>query len=556
MKSLESQVRYTIVINEIMADPAPPAGLPNSEWIELTNTNDTPVDLQGWQIGNRTSQSGPLPSFILYPDSYVIICNSNSAPALSVYGNVLAVTSFPSLGNDGDELFLRSVNGMIIHAVSYSAAWYRNALKKEGGWTLEMVDNSNPCMGYDNWKASENVNGGTPGVINSVNGATIDLFSPVIEQAYAIDNSTIVLVSSEPLDSLIAANSFNYTIDGGLSVTNATTISPSFTEIHLKTNSLLDTNKIYTITISNLADCQGNIIQPGYKVVAGLSSDADVREIVINEILFNPGANGFDFLEIYNRSNKIIDAGKLYLANRNSSNAIGSIMALSARPRPILPGGYLVATVDASILALNYFVQDPKAVLEPSSFPSFPDDKGTAVLLDQQGKVLDEVSYVDKWHFKLIDNPEGISLERIDPAGSSQEAGNWHSAASTSGYGTPGYKNSQFKTTAEGDAMIEILPKIFSPDNDGFDDIATIKYKIPEPGYVANITIFDAAGRPVRNLVRNATLSASGYWNWNGLDDKGQKLAVGVYIFFTEIFNLEGKKRNFKNTVVVAGKLK
>ncbi|MEI9909442.1 MAG: gliding motility-associated C-terminal domain-containing protein [Bacteroidota bacterium] len=123
----------------------------------------------------------------------------------------------------------------------------------------------------------------------------------------------------------------------------------------------------------------------------------------------------------------------------------------------------------------------------------------------------------------------------------------------TAGYGTPGYKNSQHKQPPGIAATIEVLPKVFSPDNDGFDDIATIQYKIEAPGYVVNITIFDAAGRPVKNLVRNGTLALSGYWNWDGLDDKGKKLPVGVYIIFTEIFNLQGKKDKFKNTVVLRG---
>jgi hypothetical protein len=189
------------------------------------------------------------------------------------------------------------------------------------------------------------------------------------------------------------------------------------------------------------------------------------------------------------------------------------------------------------------------------SLPSFPDDKGCVVLLNVQGNVVDQVNYSEDWHFKLLREKEGIALERVDPGGESQKADNWHSAASTAGYGTPTYKNSQFSQAPGIAATFEISPKIFSPDNDGFDDIATIQYKIDQPGFVGNITIFDAAGRPVRNLVRNGTMALSGYWNWDGLDDKGSKLPVGPYIVFTEIFNLAGKKQHFKNAVVLARKM-
>ncbi len=100
-----------------------------------------------------------------------------------------------------------------------------------------------------------------------------------------------------------------------------------------------------------------------------------------------------------------------------------------------------------------------------------------------------------------------------------------------------------------------MTPKVFWPDNDGHDDIASIQYKITEPGYVANVSIYDAQGRFVKNLVQNGTLGLSGYWNWDGLDDKGKKLPVGTYIILTEIFNLQGRKERFKNVIVLARKL-
>jgi hypothetical protein len=214
-----------------------------------------------------------------------------------------------------------------------------------------------------------------------------------------------------------------------------------------------------------------------------------------------------------------------------------------------------VVTEDAINLSLDYMVQNPGAVFVPSSLPSFPDDEGDVILLNFQGAVVDEVKYKDDWQFALLDNPDGVSLERIDPDGASQNADNWHSAASTAGYGTPTYKNSQYKLLRSISATVEVAPKVFSPDNDGRDDIATIQYKTIEPGYIANITIYDANGRPVRNLVRNGTLGLQGYWTWDGLDDKRLKLPVGTYILFTEIFNLNGKKEIFKNVVVLARKL-
>ena len=101
---------------------------------------------------------------------------------------------------------------------------------------------------------------------------------------------------------------------------------------------------------------------------------------------------------------------------------------------------------------------------------------------------------------------------------------------------------------------MNITPKTFSPDNDGFEDFTTINIKLADPNYVANITIFDASGRPVKNLVKNATLSSNSTFRWDGLDDKLRKVAVGVYIIYTEVFNLNGKKNSFKNTVVVGAK--
>ncbi len=473
---LLAQNRYDVVIDEIMADPTPQIGLPANEWIELKNTTALPINLLNWRIGDVTGQSGPMPNFTLQPDSFVIVCTASAVAAMSAFGTTISVTSFPSLDNDGDQLFLRSATSKTIHAVSYTSGWYQNELKKDGGWTLEMIDTKSPCAGSNNWKASINTTGGTAGKKNSVDGVNNDTTAPQLKRAFTMDNTTIVVVYDEPVDSLSGATLANYSVDGGLMLVSATAIAPLFNQVQLKTNNPLAANTVYTITAGNVKDCKNNNIGAANKARVGLPVDAASGEWIINEILFNPRPNAYDFIEFYNNSNKIFDASKLYIANRNSSGAISSIKVLSAVPFYIFPGDYLVETDDADNLALQYLVTNRENVVTISSPPSFSDDEGNVVALNFQGNVVDEVKYNDDWHFKLIDNKEGVSLERIDPKGPSQNETNWHSAASTAGYGTPTYKNSQYKLLNTITAKIDISPKVFSPDNDGRDDIATILY--------------------------------------------------------------------------------
>ena len=547
--------RYDVIISEIMADPTPQVGLPNNEWIELKNVSGVTINLQDWRILDASGQSGPMPAFNLQPDSFVIVCTGSAVTAMSQFGRTIAVTSFPSLDNDGELIYLRSAQAVTIHAVNYSVDWYQNAVKADGGWSLEMIDTKNPCAGMSNWKASVDTKGGTPGKKNSIDGVNTDQTPPALINSYSRGANIIILNFDEPLDSVNASNAANYTISNSITILSAQAIGPLFNSVQLNLGTPLQAQTIYTVTINAVTDCKGNAIGNRKQAQVGLPQDAVANDIIINEILFNPRSSGFDYVEFYNKSNKIIDANKLTIANRNSLGALNSLKKLSEVPRFILPGEYVVITEDVASLNMQYFVQNPNAILIVSTLPSFPDDAGTVVLLNAQGNVVDEVKYNDDWHFDLIANDEGVSLERIDPDGSSTDKNNFHSAASTAGYGTPGYKNSQYKQTAVTMATMAITPKIFSPDNDGTDDIATIQYSVSQPGFVANITIFDAAGKLVRHLVKNNTLGLTGSWNWDGLNEQSAKLPIGTYIIFTELFNLNGKKERFRNTIVLARRL-
>ena len=102
---------------------------------------------------------------------------------------------------------------------------------------------------------------------------------------------------------------------------------------------------------------------------------------------------------------------------------------------------------------------------------------------------------------------------------------------------------------------IELLDKMFSPDNDGIEDVASIHYKMDAPGYVAQVRVYDMEGREVRYLVKNVLLGIEGAWNWDGLDEKGQKLPVGHYVILTDLFNLQGKRIRQKFLIVLARRI-
>jgi hypothetical protein len=366
------------------------------------------------------------------------------------------------------------------------------------------------------------------------------------------DDTHVELQFDEPLDSLSAANAGNYNISSIGKAIAATPVSPLFMTVIIETAAPVSPNQLYDITVTAVSDCAGNSIGAYHSARLGRAVNAGANDIVINEILFNPWAGGTDYLELYNRSNHVIDLGEFYTATRNTTGAVSKAQQISSSHRLLFPGDYVLVTDDIDAVSRQYLTKDRAALLQTSAMPSMPDDKGDVLLLNAQGVLIDEVAYDAHWHFKLLNNDEGVALERIDYNQPSQLAMNWHSAATSAGYGTPGYINSQFHTDGLPQAALSLSAPIFSPDNDGLDDFVSIQYQFPTQGYTCNITIYDASGRPVRLLTRNAICSQQGYFRWDGLGDNAQPLPMGVYIVLSEVFTLQGNTKKFKQALTLA----
>lgn len=544
---------FDVLIDEIMADPSPAVGLPDEEWIELRNNTQFSINLKGWKICKSNTQSGALPDFILQPDSMIVVCSTGALSNLSLFGTAISVTNFPSLSNVEDEIYLLSPEGKNIHAIHYTDSWYKNEMKKNGGWSLEMIDLNNPCTGFDNWVASKSLAGATPGKINSNDAVNIDIVSPALIRAFATDSLHVTLYFNEPLDSLQASDVHFYNMSDGIGdPISVFPVAPIFDKINIVLQNPLLRNKIYTLSVNGLTDCIANPIGISNKVIVGLCEPTDSFDVVVNEILFNPRSDGVDYVELFNRSNKIINLKNISIANLNTLGTIDNITTIKKDNHAWFPKEYAVVTSDGFILQRDYVVNNPTAIANIDNMPSYNDDEGTVVLLNEQGLILDKLTYNDNWHFKLLNNKEGVALERIDCNEITQNEQNWQSAASDVGYGTPSYLNSQSNIITTSSNEITILPKTFSPDNDGHDDYVMIQYKFNQPGYVANITIYDAVGRPVRYLEKSILCGMKGFFKWDGLNETHQQIGMGIYIIYTEIFNLKGETKKYKNVVVLA----
>lgn len=274
-------------------------------------------------------------------------------------------------------------------------------------------------------------------------------------------------------------------------------------------------------------------------------------ELVISEVLFNPVAGGSDYVEIYNNSTKEISTNRLYLASRDSKLELTQIYALSKSKKMFLPENYLVLTKDTNGVFPWFEIKCRECFLQMEKFPSNNNDQDYVVLLDENLNVIDELFYSEKMHHLLLAEEKGISLERISFKTETNDIKNWHSASTTSGYGTPGYQNSHHEIENIQTPKITFSPESFSPNFDGYNDEYQINYELEKPGYIANISIFDSAGRFVMKLANNEILGTSGTIVWNGEDQTGKRQNLDVYVVLVEIFNASGEVYQYKDGVVL-----
>jgi len=539
-----------IIINEIFADPTPSIGLPEFEYIELYNNTNSTIDLTDWIITIETTEKG-FPTSKIEPDSFVLLVKED---ALNSFPSNISKIGFSSISLTyvGADIVLKDNNGKTINAISYSDKWYNNEDKSEGGWSIERANSNLYCERQHNWRASISNIGGTPGKQNSVSGENVYIADFRITNAYIIGSNKMQVSFNKNLDSLLLSDSSFFKINGN-TATNSSPIAPFFDATILTFNFNFLETTTYTISANGLIDCSGNSIINAMQF--GMPDSSLENDIIINEILFNPKDDGVDYVEIYNNSNSFLDLSKLRIANFFEFGGVLSSensKIITEETLLFAPHTYLVLTNDSSKVKAQYNCENPYNFIEIESMPTLSNKEGTICIVHQSlNQIIDAFYYHEDMHFSLLEREDGVSLERLDKNNETQNTSNWHSAASTEGFGTPTYKNSQhYISQSIGEMNID--PKSFSPNNDGNKDVTMINWSFSQNNLMATIKVFDNNGRLVKNLINNEMIGNSGSKSWEGTDENRLQLETGMYIIWMEVFSEDCTTERFKQVVVLS----
>lgn len=387
--------------------------------------------------------------------------------------------------------------------------------------------------------------------INVSGQKTTDKFPPLWDSLEIVNDKELALTFSEPVS--IENGEFKIQQDSGLKIEKIIK-SADEKKIYLIYPTSFEKGKLYTLKVNNVVDKAGNKLLENIKST-GFAEKREHDDIALNEIMFNQPVNGSEYIEIVNKTGKLLNCNGLIISTVKSS---GELICITRFPENLWleANAYLAIGENAEAIRKNHEVPLESHIAESKNWYNLNNESGTLILTNSTNDtVFDRINYDATWHNGLIKNNQGISLERINPLVNSLESNSWHSSSYNHNYGTPGFINSQYINNSEikNDHWCTVITEAFSPDNDGIDDICQIEYQMGETGYIGNLWILNSTGETIKKLLNNRLLETSGELFWDGKTSSGKEVNMGIYIICFEAFNPnDGTKKTVKKAIAVS----
>ena len=420
-----------VVINEIMY--APSTGEP--EWIELYNRTSSPVNLMNWKFSdnNATVTITNQPIEIL-PNSFIVLTRDSSILNFYNVQSEIIEFSLPALNNTGDAVVIKDSIGIIIDSLFYLPDWGGSA----GGRSLERISSDELSTDSLNWRTSVNPFKATPGFINSVTQKDFDisaadiLFSP----QYPLSGDTVFIAAKIKNIGLNNAT-FNVQLfeDTNLDSIPDLLLSSIIGMILAPGDSNYYTFDYYVVDLQSIKgffiradyiadqDTTNNIfyrtVEPGYPP----------QSIVVNEIMYSPSGGEPEWVELFNRTDDLINLKDWSIRDVFTTPAQVFITFDLFIP----PQGPIVLSKSDAIFDYHRFIPAEVYVI---NLPVLNNDDDGVVLLDNRNAMIDSVLYSSQWG-----GTNGYSLERISVDAGSNLQNNWGSSEDIE-QSTPGRINS------------------------------------------------------------------------------------------------------------------
>ena len=540
----------------------------HDEFIEIFNLSESEsIDLTGWYLSDSVNIDGIIDAgegMSLVPSSYAVILDGSYFANSTLYDDIIPDSAL-ILTIDGGAFSLNGLTNtvpktlMLFNTDSQQVDAYRYSIDNKPGYSDEKIlmksDNST-----SNWGNSL-VKFGTPGFRNSISPHPYDL--GLSENALTYHPSILirtlqtVSINCEIMN--MGLENFYYVIDFLIFIdTNKDSIPESEEEVILDEN--IDIDLIPRQTTIIQSDWTP-ILAGTFNLVARIESDSDQnilnniiskkimvvesRETVkINEIKFLTDEGEPEWLELINNGEESLSLQDWAIADLNDTCRIDTSIIMN-------PGDFKVIASEKTIK--EKYNTDDSVLCILNDLPSFNNASETIFLLNPAGGWVEQVPYTIDW--LEGEDWRKPSLERINYNLDSRVARNWGPSTHPSG-ATPGAKNSLFTPIKPNTLKIQVKPNPFSPDGDGFEDHTIISVKSPAEAARMRLDIYDILGRKVRTIKDNSYTGSTIDLVWDGQNDKGQKVNMGIYIIFLQILDdRNGIIKEIKESVVVAGKL-
>lgn len=357
---------------------------------------------------------------------------------------------------------------------------------------------------------------------------------------------SVLLTFSEALPAA-AAQPDRYRIDGILAPVAGNLAPGNSTQVRLALPLALADGQTYTLSYTDVPDLAGNLGSGAlgftYRAPAALVPGT----LVVNEILFDPLPDQVRYVELRNTTGQPINLRGLELW-RGTREGVG----VSAVNRTLPPYGVVCLASDTAQVRAQYLPPDSARFLLLPGLPLVGREGDTLRLLSAAGVTLDSVIYSPEWHSAWVADSRGVALERRSGTGTATAATTWASAASTVGYGTPGYANSQLDPVLATGGTFRLLRRAFSPRGDGLTDKLELELHYPDYGWQTEWAIYTPQGQEVRRFAPLLLPTHPVLLVWDGRSSRGDYLPPGFYILLLEVRHTDGRHDRHRAACVVA----